>query len=376
VVFDLRGEISRLLAWGLTDERAIVDGDLELSSMAGRNRNLRLRRRRGASYLIKRAEPGRAGRYRLRAEAAFYDLCRQQPRLAPVAALMARPHAFFADESVLVLEIVDGGRPFWRHLRAGDSAELSPQPARACGAALAVVHASFRDPEIAGAASVAALATSPPWILRLHRPGPEALRRVNPARKSLLEILQREAAIADMLSELAAGWQVETVIHGDVRSGNLLVVAGEDGSAGVRLIDWESVQRGDPAWDVAGMLQEVLLFWLRGMPPDPELAPEPRAGEAAYPLPVLRPLADAFWHGYLAAADLDPETAARLRLRSVRLAGARLLQTAWEHSRHRERLTSLAVLLLQVGANVLADAEGAAVRLFGWTAQGRGSLGV
>ncbi|MEE8524425.1 MAG: phosphotransferase [Thermoanaerobaculia bacterium] len=363
MTFETGEVVSRLIAWGLADERAIVEGDLEIRSAARRNRNLRLDRRRGASYLIKEPEPGTHST--LRAEARFYEFCRREPRVAAVVPLLARWHAFHPAETVVVLEVVRDCRSLWDEYRATGAPELPEGPARALGKALALVHTTFRGLDPDAESYLTELTTEPPWILGVHRPAPEILRRLSRAKRRILEIVQDDADIAAGLDAAAAGWRTETVIHGDVRSDNVLVVADGGGNVGVKLIDWELVRRGDPAWDVAGAFHELLLFWLLGMPLAPDLEPAARIAEASWPLSAVQSAVRAFWQEYAATDDHARRPGAKLLRRAVGMAGARLIQAAWEYSREADRLTSLSVLLLQLAANILRDPVAASSDLLG-----------
>jgi hypothetical protein len=60
------------------------------------------------------------------------------------------------------------------------------------------------------------------------------------------------------LGELRAGWRRCGVMHGDVRWDNALLVPG--GRERVVLVDWEFVDLGDPAWDIAGAVADSLIY--------------------------------------------------------------------------------------------------------------------
>ena len=89
--------------------------------------------------------------------------------------------------------------------------------------------------------------------MAMHRPTPEVLSRLSPANGLLIRMLQSQEGCAEHLDSLRTLWRVETVIHGDIRPGNVLIVKGRGESPReVWIVDWEMVQLGDPAWDLAG----------------------------------------------------------------------------------------------------------------------------
>ncbi len=158
-------------------------------------------------------------------------------------------------------------------------------------------------------------------------------------------------------------WREETVIHGDIKADNILVASTHEGqsvaSASIWLVDWEFVHRGDPAWDLASALHDFVMLWIGSMPLKPELAVEEMIGRAKYPLSALRPAIRALWEGYSQTASCHAgaggSSALELLERAVAFSAARLIQAAHELSLEREVLPTQAVLLLQLGANLLAD---------------------
>ncbi len=371
--------LPRLVAWGLVDEVEVAAG-LEITRVDGRHLNLRIDRPGDLSVLVKQPDPEITSSHRdLKREARFYAFCHQEPRAYRVARWMPGVVACFPEEAALAIAWLKGGRLRWDDPYQGTGAQpLMPGPPWILGRALGTLHATFHLPGLGDDRRLGNLTDSPPDALSLHLPGADVRRRLSPAQGRLLRILQGEAGLCDRLDAARAAWRAETVIHGDVRRDNVLV-ASEDVEtpqvrlcpgdpswfARVRLVDWEQVQKGDPAWDVGSLLQDAALSWLLGMPQAPDLEAGARVAAAATPLPIVKYALRSLWLGYQVSTGLDGAAAARLLRRSVAHSGARLVQSAWECSAGAERLSTLAVLLLQVAANVLDDPERAARELYG-----------
>jgi Ser/Thr protein kinase RdoA (MazF antagonist) len=369
-MLDVDSATGYLLDHGLIDAGAIVDGELTVVSAARRHRNLRVDGPAGTGYLLKQADAlAEAGRETLRNEAAFYAFCREEPAAAPVARLLPRLVRFDPDPPLLALELVRGSAPLGERLAAPGGQPLVTAPARAAGAALATAHRTFRGLEPAGGARLGWLPRRPPWVMMIHKPDPELLTTIGPAAYRLLGILQTHDGFAPRLDRLREQWRPDTVIHNDVRSENVLVASpaggGEPGPGDVTLVDWEMVQLGDPAWDVAGLLQDLVLFWVNSMPLAEGLDVEELAARARHPWPEVQGALRAFWHGYREAAGLAPADAELLLSRAVAFSAARLIQTAYEWAQPAHALPAQAVLLLQVSANVLEDPREARGRFYG-----------
>lgn len=349
------------------DRRAIVEGDLRIAVAARRNFNVRIERRRGRGWLIKQPKPGASGaRGTLRKEARFYRFCSDEASAAPVRAFLPGLERWLPEESTLVLELIEGGRGLWAEYREHEPADFPCGPLRALGRALGILHRTFRLPGLATDPRLGKLGEDVPGFFAIHRPEPETLRKLSSAQLQLCRVVQTEDGFAEGLEAVAADWRVTTLIHGDIRSENVLVLSPEPEPAEpVLLLDWEFVRRGDEAWDLASVLGDTLHFWMRGMSLRSDLDPAERLATAEYLLAVLQRGLRACWRGYLAAAGVKASLAPALLRRSVAYSAGKLLQSAWEISRRADRLSSLAVLLLQLSSNIVANPGRAAVELYG-----------
>ena len=165
-------------------------------------------------------------------ELAAYALARSDPALGP---LLARSHP--AGDGVLILAAGGGATAA---ARAADPAAL-----RALAATLAAWHAGTR---------AAAFAPLRPWPLDLLAGEPPAFLASNDGVRALLARLPDRARLAAALAAAAARWAPLAVVHGDARLDNWLL----DDAGTATLIDWETAGRGDPAWDVAAVLQDLI----------------------------------------------------------------------------------------------------------------------
>jgi Ser/Thr protein kinase RdoA (MazF antagonist) len=369
-MLDVDSATAYLLGNGLIDCGAIVDGDLTIVSAARRNRNLRVEGPAGTGYLIKQADdPASGGHETLRREAGFYAFCQQEPAAAAAARVLPRLVQYDPDPPLLILELVRGGKPLWEPLSPTAEPPFLAAPARALGGALAAVHDAFRRPELTRDARLSWLPRRLPWVMQAHKPDLQWLTALSPASFQALKILQTQPRFGERLGGLCHLWQADTVIHNDLKSDNLLIVppdrGGEPSHAHVRLVDWEMVQFGDSAWDVAGVLQDLVLLWINSMPLADDIDLEEMAARARHPWSAIQAALRAFWRGYEQGAGLASPEAERLLPRAVSFSAARLIQTAYELAHPLSRLPAQSVLLLQVGANLLEDPDEAQVQFYG-----------
>ena len=194
-------------------------------------------------------------------------------------------------DAILAVELYADSQPLWSYLMAQEAPQLPREAHRSLGRALGVFHRVFRLPWPEDRTSLAWLADMLPWVMLVHKPSPEMLATLSPANYQTLQILQTQAGLSAQLDLLRKRWRPTTVIHNDIKSDNILVKAGaKPGTVDVRIIDWELVHRGDPAWDIAGGLHDALLFWVQTMPLDPSKTAEVMMAEARYPVAAIQSL--------------------------------------------------------------------------------------
>ncbi len=356
-----------LLERGLIDRSWVIDGDLKIHCVARRNRNLRVEGPGGAGYLIKQPDSQAEGDHQtLRTEAAFYAFCQEEPAAAAMKRIVPRLAYCDVESALLALELVPDAMTLWWYYTAHDAQDFPVEVGRALGHALGTVHRILRQPDLSQVPRLSGLGCSVPWVMMVHKPGPELLASLSPANAQTIRILQKQDGLAKRLDVLRQGWRADTVIHGDIKSDNVLVWRSEVGPAyQIRIVDWEMVQLGDPAWDLAGALHDFVGFWVGSMPLSLGMTVEERVARARYPLDVIQAAIRSMWHGYQAATELTSAQADELMLRAVEFSAARMIQTAYEISYQLPHLSPRSVILLQISVNLLAEPELGRLQLYG-----------
>ncbi|PRQ08182.1 phosphotransferase [Enhygromyxa salina] len=339
--------IRYLLARGLLEVEDVVAGRVVVQEERRRNNNLRVSvdGRRGL-FLKQAASEDPSLRETLDREAWVYA---QVPARAPkLDAITPRRLHFDAHRSILVTELLDG-----LTIGAAGAAVDSVELAVMLGAALARAHE--------GGASLVQetderLPRHPPSVLLLTDSECVVSPSVHPG---IVEAIHELPELAGALTELRGAWSGDTLIHGDVKWDNVLLVPDAGGEPRIVLVDWELADVGDPAWDVAGMLYGCLLDLISE---DGEAA-----GARRPPTVEARRLAvaRALWSTYIACRGLSPRRSAALLVQSTRLAGARLVQSAVEAQALDQPLARSTLVLLQLAANVMRAPRRAHTALLG-----------
>ncbi len=164
----------------------------------------------------------------------------------------------------------------------------------------------------------------------------------------MVKIVQGAPGLSEALDELRRRWQPSSIIHGDLKWDNVVLVPRPSGRRPhhVQFVDWEMVQFGDPLWDAASFLAQHLDVWIGSMP---VAAHAPRSDSARLPLDRLKPAMRQFWQAYRLGANEDDHAVERV----VRYAAARLVQFAIEADQQSAILSANGVIRLQVAHNMM-----------------------
>jgi len=307
----------------------VVSGNFLVRGLSRRNHNFRVTS--GArEYLVKQVRKWDAeGRASLEREAAVYWQARTNPSLAPVSDLAPRSHAWDPSNAVLILEYLP------EHTELYDLPDrFAPQLALLAGQSMGAFHRAMESEE-----HRAWFPAELPSQLSMHETKEEDLADESGGRREFVRAVRKYADFGQALDQLRSQWREETVIQGDWKLDNCLISPSRDR---LRVVDWEFAGWGDPAWDLATLLQSYWNFWV--------LWP------ARYRLEEIQPALRAALAGYG-----RPDVAQR----AVRFAGARMLQTAFERLDKAEQMTPGAVRLMQASLNILTRPEWAAELLLG-----------
>jgi len=301
------GAVPRLMAAGVLAAADVVDRGVVVTD-ASRANAVAIARVRGGGGAVLKTLPAP----QLAAELAVHEYATTRPglRRALPALLAAEP-----TDGWLALELVQPGTTLTDAHRA--ALGYPPELGQVVGRALGGAHHATHD--LAGAAPVPL-----PWpFFALDTEGPAAFAWDEAPLRAVLEAAPEPERRHAALTAARAAWRPDCLVHTDLKWDNCLL----DGK-GARIIDWEGAGAGDPAWDVAGIIQEYLGYaGLMGV----DLAG--RRPLAAVEIAALEPLAAAlraFFAAYVEAAA--PAQPAALARRAVRYAGVRLVQTSLEHA--------------------------------------------
>jgi len=362
-VLHQRDLTSYLLEKGLIEPGSIVSGDLVLQDASRRNRNFKILSKQGRCYFLKQ---GIGPLPSIEREAAIYRFLSSLPGVPYLAGCL--PVVSFHDHArqILVLEIPPRTETLDEYCRwAGRTPTWAGE---LIGRALGDVHRLTRDQAIEGSPG-AKFAEESPWVFRIHEPVPRIFWGASDANQRLVRIIQEFVGLREHLDRLREDWRVECLIHGDLKSPNLVLERGPSGRVrrALKIVDWELAGFGDAAWDIGSILSDSLALWLLSIPMGHEMPVEQSLGLARLPLKAIAPAMQSFWSAYVDQRDLDSKGAEELLRRSASHAAARLLQTAYETTRQSSQIPANILYMVQLSWNMMRSPSAAVAGLLGLT---------
>jgi hypothetical protein len=159
--------------------------------------------------------------------------------------------------------------------------------------------------------------------------------------------------LLELLVFLGEHWTVDGLVHGDFKWENCLVV--EHGE--LRIVDWELVDAGDTAWDLATIFKEYLFVSLF-LPPG--RAVDHGALQSAIRAFCLAWAEARFGAGGPMTVDPRPTFA-----RAIGYTAARLVTASLEYVQFVGRFDANVARLLELAQAMLSQPDAACVGLFG-----------
>lgn len=336
-----------LIDRGLVDVREVLDGELRVHDGSRRNRSAIVTRPDGSGFAVKESAAYEFGQY-----LALQDVPALRAFVPPLLSEGAEP---------LIVSVEPGSVDLHQHHLDGGPIDVAL--GGAIGRALGTLHREAPD-------SMRHEDDAAPDIFDIELPDLGSLRDYTGGVLEVVRLLQQHRTLGANVRAAERTWLPETVIHGDVKWPNLVVVPGPHGGLrGIRLIDWEDSGAGDPAWDVGSAIAGYLSCWIVSLPTLDGGDPVGDAvRSAAVPLDALRPSIVTTWHEYTTSAELMGGGRRSFLDRVVVMCAIRLLKSAFEESAMRTAMSVSAARHLQLAANILDGPEDAARRLLALSA--------
>jgi Ser/Thr protein kinase RdoA (MazF antagonist) len=351
-----------LIHTGVVSSAAVVNDGFLLVEAGRRNRNFKVYQggRRGLFIKqVKSTEPQAIAT--LQREAEFYRRLEDGRMDAATRPLIPRLVRYDPSRYVLIVELVPEAQSVAEY-HSRDIQRLHTT-SRQFGTALASLHTQLAL--LFNPAERSLFPLQLPWALTLDLTGHHAIQQLGAVGVQLSSALQRTPGLQAHLGSLRPLWQWETVIHGDMKWENALLNQDADSLTQLHVVDWELVDFGDSAWDVASLLKEHIVYALFALFNSGAV----RAGQPAVnmeaALAACAASAREFFQEYVSARRIPPAMLPMYAGRSIRFTAARLVTAVLEYLYFSPTMTQMMDLILQTASSLLQQPQQAAWNVLG-----------
>ena len=353
---------------GLASPSDIVDGDYGLSEIGRRNRNFRIVGTGERSIFVKQVPaviPETVLSFMR--EAACAQLAAEAAPAGVLHNVSAALRRYDHKTHVLVYDALEANESLSEFaLRRGGAALR--EIAERLGLMLASIHTETMKPGALGPIS-SVMTGEVPWVFIITKDAETVMPNMSGGCRQVVDLLRQMTDLSGQLTELGQQWRRLCLMHGDMKSENVVIVRRPDGSREIKLVDWELANIGEPLWDAAGVLCLFVLQWLFTIPVDGTTPPAGTPPGDTEALANTKKNAEAFWGTYLGKMRgvLPKDDDATLRV--GRLTGARLVLLAFEMLPNVATISPHAMVALQLARYLAVDPANALRDLLGILAE-------
>ena len=360
VIITSRNLLRHLLARGLVSSDSVVDGDLVIVDATGRNRNFKVIRKHSPSFFVKQVRNWNSQAVAmLQCEAACYFLARSDPDFIALAPLIPELYDFDPDRQTLTTAFISDGEDLWEHLRR--TGRISTEIAGELGRCFGRFHRES-ETRLLNSPHSSVFPKQIPWILSSERRNSHPFKELSPATSQLFDHVDESTQLPVALEELRNQWRVSTLMHGDMRLENCILVQNPGNKPDLKIVDWELADLGDPGWDVGSILQALLSAHIISIPPvESKLTLSALLLHPA--VSNLPPTIKSFWESY--ERELQSSKNSNPLYRCLSYGAARMVQSAYEYMQFTPSLSRNALHLVEVSSDILGNPTAAAELLLG-----------
>lgn len=352
-----------LLSENLLQKEAILFGDFEVTSINRRNQNIQITTLNDTNFLIKQSKNLNSENAKtLKKEAQFYNYFKESlPNLK-----IYLPEVKYVDlqKNILVMTFYRDAMPLWKYYNEKTIDKFPLKTIKTIGKLLGEIHITFSKETIIKDQALDFLNDELPFIFNLYKPHPSRLSYLGGGGYYFIKHLQNQQDIMLIFNKIPNIWNKNALIHGDIKLDNFIVLDPVNKeSTNIKLVDWEMLQFGDTAWDLAGVFNDFMFWWIITMPDNKSA--EEMIKNARFPFYKLHPAINIFWETYCKTLELSAEENSNLLKKVMLFTGFRLLQTSFEIASKFNTMPSIAEVFLNLGKSIIRKPEFSQENLFG-----------
>lgn len=356
--------------------------DVRITAKEYKNFNLLVNLRDNRSLFVKQERNVAKGSHQndLWPEWRIHEFVRHFPELRSLRALTSEVLHFDPEHSILVLNYYENYSDF-SNFYASHHNQLFPTAiATSLGTTLATLHRStlasqvYKDfltqSETPGAP---AKVRTPKFLRGLERVGPGLFSRISTDGIEFWKLYQRYESLHQSMVDLCETFDPCCLTHNDLGLRNILLnlnwdlppTSTEDAVPLVRIIDWEFLSWGDPAYDLGMVLSGYLKIWLRSLVVSSAIDIQMALRLATTPLEKLQPSIIAILKNYMAHFPEILERHPNFLSRVMQFTGLVLIKRMQGKLEQLDPFDNTSICTLQVAKALLCNPEQSVLNILG-----------
>ena len=249
IILDLNNVYEYLLCKKLVHKKSIVDGNFLAVDISRKNKNIKIIS--DTNYFIK--QPYITDDYSvdsINRESKFYKFIFLEKRLKSIQQTMPSLIDFESQNNILITELLD-------KISFATDLDVYTNQLNILATTIASIHSV--DLNLIQETLSSFLPLSFPKTLFIRKPSPEIFTLLSLGMLEFLKHIQQNSVLFELLINLETMWKNQTLIHGDLKHDNVIFMSDTNTkNMTCKIIDWELVDIGDPAWDISLILHDFL----------------------------------------------------------------------------------------------------------------------
>ena len=335
--------------------RGLINGDEAISEKTivqkkfSRNRNFSVTLENGIGYFLKQVSTSSSEKQQtLRSEANCYWLANNDINFSVLNPVLCKYYDYNPAHHILIIESLNSSTNVFEYIQYHKI--ISPEISVSMGNALSVLH-QITSSLIEDSKAGKLFSKFIPWIFKIDNSSQTFFNITTPATKQVFDIVKEHSNYVELINHCKEQWEIKSLIHGDVKFPNFLITNKDAGN--LKIIDFEICDIGDPCWDVAGVLQAYLTWWIDFASADNMV------------LKNLEPSIKKFWSSYADGVTSISKDEKELLKKCMQYTAVRMIQTTYEMATSQNELHQNQIKTLQMSLNILLKPSEASFDLFG-----------
>ncbi len=340
-----------LMEKGLLKPKSVVDGDFMVTQTQNRNAIFKIHIKNNKSLFVKQLvnfDPQNT--YFLQKDATCLWLIKNEKTFANLAQYVPEYYGYDPEKQVLIVEYLPEAKNLEEVYQTQEG--MSPALLKQAAKIMSSFHFKLEEQTMTNRA-VQFFMRQLPWTFQFAL-SPESNAMSMYGQSPVVDYLKKNESFLNLMKDNGKLYEVSSLIHGDIKGVNFILQNEQDPST-LKIIDWELSDIGDPLWDVAGFIQSLFVSQIIK-----HTAATPyQASNNLSEVQMTQNLEEIkiLWETYSQLQKFDTASNSKALNKTIKFAGMRLIQTAFEHNMNSQQLQANVIKILQISHSLMQNSE-------------------